>query len=246
MYKDYADLHTHTIASGHAHNTIGEMVAAAKEKGLGIYAMTEHGAKMHNSCKDEYFANLKFAQRSDPDLQILFGIELNILDHEGHVDLPEEILAEMDVVIASMHFGILEEGRSAEENTACYEKVMDNPYVNIIGHPDDGHYPIDYMRLAKAAKEKGVLLELNNSSLAPTTFRLNCHENCTKLLEACKIYKNDIILSSDAHAIVDVGNHSRCMELMKEVDFPLEQVVNFDPERLKSYLNFYNGKKKPC
>ncbi|EKC48808.1 flagellar motor switch protein FliN, partial [human gut metagenome] len=86
-----------------------------------------------------------------------------------------------------------------EENTKTYLNVMKNPYVNIIGHPDDSYYPVDYRALVEGAKEHHVLLEVNNGSLTPGGFRQNTKENSCKMLELCKEYKVPVIMDSDAH-----------------------------------------------
>ena len=109
------------------------------------------------------------------DVPLLFGAELNILDTKGGVDLERSTLKQMDLAIASMHIPCYKPG-SREENTEAVINVMKNPYVNIIGHPDDVRYPLDYLAVVQAAKEFGVLLELNNSSLSPVSYRKRAKE----------------------------------------------------------------------
>ena len=81
--------HTHTLASGHAYSTITEMIDAAVDKGLKLLAITEHAPAMPGSCKDFYFYNLKILPRFQKGLEIMFGVELNVMDYEGRLDLPE-------------------------------------------------------------------------------------------------------------------------------------------------------------
>ena len=218
--RDLLDLHTHTIASGHAYNTINEMVQAAVDKKLEILGITEHAPAMPGSCTAMYFMNLRAMPREKMGITLLYGAELNIADFDGHVDLPESVLAEMDVVIASMHSPCFR-GGTIEENTRAYLNVMKNPYVNIIGHPDDGRFPVDYKVLAEAAREHGVLLEMNNSSLAPNSFRDNAEENYRKMLEYCREFETPIVVDSDAHVDLDVGNHElaikKCHELKIDI-----------------------------
>ena len=133
--KDILDLHTHTIASGHAYNTMNEMIAAAKLRGLEIYGITEHAPRMNGSCTEMYFQNFRILPREKDGMTVLHGVELNILDAEGHVDLTERVLAEMDIGIASMHLPCYTSG-GIVENTKAYLNVMKNPYVNIIGSQD--------------------------------------------------------------------------------------------------------------
>ena len=115
---------------------------------------------------------------------------------------------------------------------------MKNPYIQIIGHPDDGRFPVDYETLVCAAKEEHVLLEVNSSSLHPQSNRLNARENYLVMLELCKKHKTSIILDSDAHCEADVGNHSRAHELLEEIDFPEELVVNTSLEKAASFIPY--------
>ena len=71
------------------------------------------------------------------------GAELNILDASGNVDLPESVLARLDYAIASIHPPCYS-GKTISENTSAYLGVLKNPYIQIIGHPDDGRFPVDY------------------------------------------------------------------------------------------------------
>ena len=88
MMRDIMDLHTHTIASGHAYNTILEMSQAAREKGLELLGITEHGPAMKGSCQTIYFQNVKVLPRERFGVTTHFGVELNILAEDGRVDLP--------------------------------------------------------------------------------------------------------------------------------------------------------------
>ena len=235
--RDVIDLHTHTIASGHAYNTINEMAAAAAEKKLEILGITEHAPAMPGSCTAMYFLNLKALPREKQGVAVWYGAEVNILDCDGHVDLPDGTLAQLDLVIASMHIPCFQGGTQAE-NTRAYLNIMKHPYINIIGHPDDGRYPIDHRAVAEGAREHGVLLEINNASLSPNSFRPNAAENLRKLLSCCKEYGTPVVVDSDAHVDLDVGDHSIAMELLREVDFPEELVANAHPEILEKYINY--------
>ena len=236
--KDILDLHTHTIASGHAYNTMNEMIAAAKSRGLEIYGITEHAPRMNGSCTEMYFQNFRILPREKDGMTVLHGVELNILDTDGHVDLTERVLAEMDIGIASMHLPCYTAG-SVVENTKAYLNVMKNPYVNIIGHPDDARFPIDYKELVLGAKEHHVLLEVNNSSLLPTGYRGNPRESYEKMLAYCKEYQVPVIMDSDAHADNAVGNHSEAVKVLESVEFPEELIANTSTELIRQYLNYY-------
>lgn len=229
------DTHTHTIASGHAYNTMQEMITSAKEKGLKLLAITEHAPTMPGSCHRYYFDNYRVLRDKDRGIHMLYGSELNIIDYNGTVDLPEDVLKTLDLCIASLHLQCCPAG-TIEENTNAYIGAMKNPFVHIIGHPDDGRYPIDYERLVKAAKEHGIALELNNSSLSPKSYRKGSYENALTYLKLCKEYSVPVTLGSDAHCADDIGNFPYAVDALQAVDFPEELILNTSTEKFLEYL----------
>lgn len=237
MMKFKADTHAHSLMSGHAYSTIREMAAAAKSKGLEVMALTEHAPKMPGTCGLYYFQNLDVIPREMEGVRMLFGAEVNIMNPEGEIDLPEKVCKELDIVVASIHVPCYGLGHSVEENTRAYVEVMKKPYINIIGHPDDGRFPVDYETVVKAAKETGTLLELNNSSLRPASFREGTHENLKILLELCKQYEVPVTTGSDAHVDADAGNFCYVKEMLEVCGFPEELIVTTDWEKLRPYLN---------
>ncbi len=232
---DILDMHTHTIASGHAYSTISEMIAAAKEKNLKILGITEHTNKMPGTCHEIYFCNFKVIPRHLGNLELRMGAEVNIIDYYGNMDLSENVFRKIDYAVASLHDVCIEPG-SQEENTAAIIGAMQHPKVKIIGHPDNGYYPVDYEKLALAAKEYHVLLELNNSSVNPLGERLNSRENMKKMLSICAKTKTELIIDSDAHIANDVGNHEYVHKILAEMNFPEELIVNTSVDKFQKYI----------
>lgn len=233
--KYLIDTHTHTIASGHAYNTIDEMTKRAADIGLANIAITEHAPEMWGSCGLLYFTNLKVVPRNKYGVRRFMGCEANILDYSGKLDLPESTLEKMDIVIASFHTPCIKPG-TVEQNTAALLKVIDSPYVNIIGHPDDSRYPIDMETVVKAAKQHHKLLELNNASLNENGPRIGARANDLEMLKLCKKYEVCISLGSDAHIEEDICNFANCEKLLEEVDFPERLIANLDMDLFESYL----------
>lgn len=233
------DTHTHTIASGHAYSTIQEMITAGIEKGLKLLGISEHGPAMPGTCQEIYFLNLKVVPNSYNDIEVLFGAEANIVDYSGKLDLSNDTLSTLDYTIASLHTPCLTPG-SKKENTRAYLGAMENPYVKVLGHPDDDRYPIDREELVKQAKQTGTLLELNNSSLSPNSFRANAKENMKEILSYCQRYEAPIIINSDAHISYDVGNFIYAASLLEELQFPSHLIVNCDIEQYKRICNISN------
>ena len=234
--KDIMDLHTHTTASGHAYNTLYEMARSASEKGLTLFGSTDHAPKMPGTCHEFYFINFKVIPRTLFGVKILMGSELNILDYTGRIDLREGILERLDYTIASIHEPCYKCGTVAE-NTNAYLGAIKNPYVKIIGHPDDGRYEIDYPALVQGAREYGKVLELNNHSLEPSCFRQGAKENDTEMLKLCMKYQVPVVMSSDAHFDSAINEFESARSLLEELDFPEELVLNRSAEALKPFVN---------
>jgi len=238
--RDVIDSHTHSIASGHAYSTIHEMAATAAEKGIKVLGITDHAMAMPGTAHEYHFMNMKVLPRKMYGIEVLFGSEVNIIDYSGNVDMEEYLLRQMDVVVASLHIPCIKPG-TKEQNTAAYIGAMKNPYVNIIGHPDDSRYAVDYHRVVLVAKEQEILIELNNSSLRPSGVRENPIPNDVELLLYCKKYRVPIILSSDAHCQEEIGDHTLAQILLESVEFPEDLVVNRSVAEYKKYINRFKG-----
>ncbi len=229
------DVHTHTIASGHAYNTILEMARSARDKGLELLGITEHAPMMPGSCGNIYFHNMHIIPRTLCGIEVMFGAELNILDYDGHMDLDLRSLKRIDLRIASLHSVCIRPG-SKKENTLAVLGAIRHPLVDIIGHPDDGIYPLEYEAIVEAAKETDTLLELNNNSLNPAGARKHTRENLITMLELCREYNLPIVMNSDAHVFSDVGRRDFSEKLIQEIHFPEHLIVNRSVREFKEFI----------
>lgn len=233
--RDVIDIHTHTIASGHAYNTIYEMAQSASKKGVELLGISDHGPGMEGAASKHYFRSSRCVPRELFGIRVLFGCELNIMDLDGNVDLSPEFSAALDYGIASMHDVCLLPGNQ-EENTRAYIKVMENPKVHVIGHPDDGTFPVDFEVLAREASVRGVMLELNEASVRPGSYRKDARIHAAQMLACCIRYGTHILVSSDAHIERDILNHRHALEMLEECHVPEELVANRSIEALEYAL----------
>lgn len=195
------DLHMHTTATdGKA--SIEEMADAAQARGLKYIAITDHSQRV--SVANGLDAERLLAQwkeidainaARDDNFLILKGIECDILE-SGSMDLPDEVLAQADWVIASVHFG---QKQPRQQITDRITNALENPHVDIIAHPTGRlinrreAYEVDIEAVFQAAKENGKLLELNANPV-----RLDLHDvHCAMARER----GIPIVISSDAHKI---------------------------------------------
>ena len=233
--KILLDVHTHTVASGHAFSSLQEMARAASEKGLAILGITEHAPGIPGSCAPIYFRNLHVVPREMYGVELLLGAELNILDYEGHIDLTEEYWKMLDIRIAGIHSLCYTPGTTVQ-NTSAMLGAMHHPYVQIISHPGDGTADVLFEPLVLAAKETHTLLEINNSSLNPVRHKVKARDNNLEILRLCKQYEVPVILGSDAHISFDIATYDYALELVAETDFPEALIMNTSVEKFKNYL----------
>ena len=215
--KIVSDLHTHSIASGHAYSTIQEMAAAAAEKGLSFLGITEHGPLVPGAPDPIYFRNLHCVPKFISGVRILHGAELNICDLQGNLDLGEEYYKRFDHVVAGVH-KVCFPTSTKLKNTEAVLAAMHNPRVNIISHPADGAATVDLEALVRASRETGTFRGLNR-----------------ELLQLCRQYDTPVILGSDAHISFSIADYTYVYELLQETSFPEELVVNVDMQRFNHF-----------
>ena len=229
-----ADVHMHSVMSGHAFGTIRELAAEAAARGLKLIGVTEHGPGIPGTVDPIYFRNLTDAPRVLYGIEMLYGSEVNVLSG-GKLSLDRRHLDCLDYAAAGIHRQCYED-EGVVRNTDNVICCMEDPKVRFISHPDDGNFPLDYPVLVQGAKEYGVALEVNNSSLRKPTMRPGCVENYERMVPLCMEYGVPIIVNTDAHDPSAVGDFAHARALMKRLGVPDERIVNNDLEKLKCFL----------
>ena len=230
------DVHTHTVASGHAYSTVQEMARAAADKGLKLLGITDHAPALPGAPQAIYFRNLHVVPREMYGIELMMGAEVNILDYEGNIDMDDDMMRRhLDFRIAGIHSLCYRHG-SKEQNTEGLIRVIRHPLINIISHPGDGTAELDFEPIVAAAKESGTLLEINNSSLKPIRHKATARGNNLEILNLCKRYDCPVILGSDAHISFAIADYQYLGELLKETQFPEELIVNRDVALFKSFI----------
>lgn len=226
------DPHCHTISSGHAYSSLQEMAAGAEKNGIELMVMTDHGPMMPGAPHPYYFGNIRTVPRWIGKTKILRGAEANILNSSGQIDIPEEFYDRLDVILASLH-DIIIEPDSIENNTKALVHAMENRAIDIIAHSGNPVFPIDIEQFVESARINNTLIEINSHSY---TARIGSYVNCRKMLEIAKLMELPVILGSDAHISMDVGNFQYAYELIKEVGFPENLIMNISIEKFLRYL----------
>ncbi|MEG2338847.1 MAG: phosphatase [Clostridium sp.] len=230
--KPILDLHVHTVSSGHAYSTVKENIEEAAKKGIKYLGISDHAPSMPGAPHLFHFYNLRVVKDVIDGVRVLKGIEANIVDYDGSIDVPEDLLQQLDYVIASIHSPCFTVS-DIENNTNSLISAMENPFVKIIGHPDDSRVPVDYVKVVEAAKRTGTILEINNSSIRPGGYREGARENLINLLNLCRENKVMVIMGTDSHIYYEIGDFTYAEEVINSCDFPKELVLNYQEDPLK-------------
>lgn len=230
------DIHTHTLVSDHAYSTLIENAAAAAERGLSLIAMTNHGPSMEDAPHIWHFVNLKVIPPKIGGVKVLCGAEANVINPEGELDIPNDILSELGIVIASLH-NLTYKPSDSGDCTETWLNVLKNPYVDVLGHTGRGNFPFDYDTVVKEARDRDVCIEVNRHTITNERQRGVCRE----IILSCKKFGTKIVVNSDAHFCSQIGDFADAKEFLSEIDFPAELIVNRDE---KSLLNHLKNKNK--
>lgn len=239
--KLIADLHVHTVASGHAYSTVQEIARAAADRELSMIALTDHGPAMPGGPHAYHFSN----QVVMPDwlfgVRLLKGIEANVMDRQGRLDLDEFRLGKLDLVAVGLH-AVCSPYGSLRENTAMMVAAIRNPYTDIIVHPGNPEYRIEEEAVVREATCAGVALEINNSSL--TGSRKGSMPYCDKIVKLARQYGTKLVIGSDSHFYESVGDFSAAVQLVEKYDVDGEQVLNISVQKVLDHLNRRSNHKK--
>ena len=228
-----ADLHTHTLASSHAYGTVHEMAHAAAQKALYAIAITDHGIALPDAPYMWHFENLRVLPNEIEGVRILRGIEANILNSEGLLDMPDKLLAKLDFVVCSAHVPTMGCNSTVDECTNAYLRLLDHPHVDALGHTGDPRFAYDMDTVVAVAAEKGKLIELNNTSL---TARKGSFDNCLTIAKLCVKYGTLVVINSDAHTPDQVGVFDDIMQIVETAQIPQSQIINASIDSLNDYL----------
>lgn len=234
MNKLPVDLHTHTIASGHAFSTMKEMAESAAQKGLKMIAVTDHGIRMPGGPHEYYFYKLLDLPAYIHGVEVLKGVEANIIDANGALDMSPQILDRLDIVLAGFHAGTGYESGSVEENTRALVAAISNPKVHLITHPGNPDYPVDIEKIVKAAKIAGKAIEINNSSLLKS--RPGSSLRCMEFVRRAKNTGVLLAVNSDAHNWFEIGETAKAREIVENMGIKPAQILNSSAEAVHEYL----------
>jgi putative hydrolase len=233
-YVIKVDLHVHTTASGHAYSTVREIACAAAAKGLEAVAIADHGPALPGGPHLFHFWNLRVVPRRMEGVAVLRSAEVNIVDAQGGLDLPDEVLRRLDVVQAGFHPGCGYQGKTPEENTRALVGALCHPLVDVIVHPGNPAFPIDVDTVVETARREGKALEINNASYVYT--RPGSRDVDLLIAAAARREGAWIAVGSDAHIADFAGEFSHAVEILAGTELAPDRVINRDLAGLREFL----------
>jgi len=217
-----------------------ENVRYAAKNGMELIAITNHGPAKGGP--SEHFRNLRRnLPRVVKDITVLRGAEANILNDSGELDLDNEILSELDIVIASCHDDLYFP-QGDEGFKKVYTAVINNPQIDILGHLCRNMHTKHLDEIIDLAKNKNKLIEFNQASFIGR--KLQRIENSKLLMQKCLKRKANVVVTTDSHFCTNVGRFAPIIEYLKSIGFPEELVINRNKDALLRFLNNRDNKEK--
>jgi putative hydrolase len=214
------DFHSHTFFSKCGLHSIIEMLTEAKNRGLAGLAITDHGPVLLGGTPSTFYDRL---HDPVPGIRLLKGLECNIASDNGTIDFPQKFLKYADIILLGLHPHLPADKPKAHNTALLIRALEKNPFVDIVTHPEDAQYPVDFDELAKYAQSHGIALECNNSKILN---KRAAPELMVELLDSCKRTGCMIAVNSDAHALMEIGCDDSVRPLLSQVGFPEKLIVN--------------------
>jgi putative hydrolase len=233
------DLHLHTIMSGDSHNTIFEYINRAKELKMKVIGISDHGPDLENSKVHRYYlGNLERIPKKIYGIRILNGVDANIINIKGDIDLLDKTIKKLDYVIANVHKGAGFDINNSKNNTKALVNAIRSKKMNIISHPFHTYeVPTDIKIIFEEACKNNILLEVDLAYLKKRFIQKNTIPNLKCMIDIVKKYKKKVIVNSDSHNIWELGDDSvLTKELKKKIGLTDDLIINNYPKELEKFL----------
>ena len=228
------DLHVHTIASGHAFNTIYEIFEYASKNSMDIVAITDHGPDMERSAHLGFFETLTRLPELVNGVIFLKSCEANVLDIDGNIDIPLDIQNKLDFLMAGIHdrtsYSKIE--NNVDNNTMAIINAIKKNHIKIVSHPHRPEFPIDIDKIVEFCANNNVALEINLSTLTTNQSNNNFIKEIKYLIQKAAEFNTKLTVSSDTHYISELGDDSILDKLSLNISDNIwlktkEQILDF-------------------
>ncbi len=237
--KFIAELHTHSKEyCDHASSTIDEMVEEAKRRGFKYLASTNHGPMLDLETPTYFYIKNTF--REYEGIKFLAGVEANVRDMHGGLDLTQRDLLKLDFVVASMHDMTFE--NHFPDYTKALIAITENPAVDCLGHViRDPDYSFNVDEVLKAVKANGKLIEFNGWTIISRDSR---EDAMAHLMDRCAALGVECVVTSDAHGVDRFAEYGDVPKMLEERNFPEHLIINTGEERMEKFLARRKEEKK--
>lgn len=254
MLNVRTDLHTHSIFSMHAYSTIEENLRNGAELGMEAVGISDHYSGLFYPTTEfpwySHMINYKALPQEWYGVRLFRGAEADIVDLEGHLfgydikmsypaggrsdrTYEEGLLYPLDYVIASVHDKRHTVGADLVQTTKMYLKALDHPKVLILGHIGRSGVPFDLDEVLLKAKAVHKLIEINDASFG---YKEAVVCRCREIAVRCAELGVGIAIDSDAHSAYYVGRYKKSIEMLEEIHFPEELIMNRDLQTVLPYV----------
>jgi putative hydrolase len=232
------DLHVHTIASGHAHCTILEYIQQAKKLKMKVIGITEHGPGSTETLVSYiYFRELTRIPKIVDGVRILKGVEANIINAKGELDLDDDTLKRLDYVMANIHPDTPYKDGGPEINAQAVINAIKSGKINILTHPSvTKNIPVNVEKISEEACKNNVLLEVDIAYLSERRMKKDTLSNLKIMIDTAKKYQKKIIVGTDSHNIWELGDISKLDKIKKEIGLNDDLIINNYPKELFKLL----------
>ncbi|WP_434567949.1 phosphatase [Vibrio chagasii] len=237
------DTHTHTYASGHAYSTLIENAKSAKQNGLAMFCTTDHSESMPGAPHYWFFSNQRVLPRFIEGVAIIRGVESNIMNTQGEIDIHPSVDKNLDWVIASFHEPVFRPSNSAAHTEALLN-VIKGGRVDALGHLGNPNFDFDFEAVIQCAVEHNVAIEINNTTLKGNS-RVGSVDRCYEIARIAKAKGAFITSGSDAHFCNDVGGLDLVSALLDEVGIDSTKVITHSPQQFLSFLTLRGRNEIP-
>ncbi len=233
------DFHSHTLFSACGVHSHIEMLVRARDLGMAGLAITDHGREQEGSIPSTFFDRL-----SQPvsGIRLIKGIEANLRDLEGEIDIPRMVMPHLDLVLLGIHPNTPRDLDTAVYTRALLAALERNPCIDMLTHLDSGGpFPVELRPVVRAAKSYGVLIELNNSKLLLNRIPV---DRMRELVRVCKEEECPMAIGSDAHVLNELGRDEHARALLAEEAFPDSLWVNQTEEKAFAFIESRRANKQ--
>jgi putative hydrolase len=232
--KFEVDTHTHTYASGHAYSTLIENAQAAQANSVHMFCTTDHSHSMPGAPHYWFFGNQKILPRFISGVAVIRGVEANIINISGEIDIPLETDCNLDWIIASLHEPVFKPANKAV-HTQTLINVIKSGRVDALGHLGNPNFDFDFNAVISCAKMHNVAIEINNCSLNGAS-RAGSADRCNEIACVARDLGAYVTTGTDAHFCQQIGKLELVSDMFDKIGMPTEQVITHTTKQFLAFL----------